>query len=192
MKKSKLLVVTFMCMLSLFLVTGCASKTTKDEVKKDDTKETSKLKAKCSALECIKKIEPENTVEEVNEIVGVEGKLTSEEYNIYEYDLGNDEKITLKYYSGTKATIIADYDRDSLADKKVDLSNLQVLKSKVSAGITYDEFKNEIGGSDGTLIEKSSTSNKYVWVSKKGGYVTGSFRIRDNKCSFFSGYGDSK
>ena len=58
MKKSKLLVVTFMCMLSLFLVTGCASKTTKDEVKKDDTKETSKLKAKCSALECIKKIEP--------------------------------------------------------------------------------------------------------------------------------------
>ena len=98
MKKSKLLVVTFMCMLSLFLVTGCASKTTKDEVKKDDTKETSKLKAKCSALECIKKIEPENTVEEVNEIVGVEGKLTSEEYNIYEYDLGNDEKITLKYY----------------------------------------------------------------------------------------------
>lgn len=191
MKKSKLLLVTLLCVFSVFLVTGCG----KDKVQEDNgvkPKEESKLKAKCSALECIKKIEPENTVEEVNKIVGVEGKLTDEKYNIYEYDLGNDETITLKYYSGTTATIVADYDEDEIANKKVDLSDLQGLKTKVNSGITYDDFKNEIGGVEGTLIEKSSSSNRYVWVSTKGGNVKATFRTRDNMCSFFSGFGDTK
>lgn len=189
----KILVGILSLALVISLTTGCDKQEKKDNSKKEvKTEEKKTLKAKCSALECIKKIEPENTVEEVNKIVGVEGKLTDEKYNFYEYDLGNDEKITLKYYSSTKATIVADYERDELANKKVDLSKLTDLKPKVSAGITYDDFKNEIGGEDGTLIEKSESSNKYVWVSKKGGYITASFRKSDNKCSFFSGFGDRK
>lgn len=193
MKKGKLLIGVFLCLLGIFLTTGC---TTKENTNKNDntdkTEEKSKLKAKCSALECIKKIEPENTVEEVNEIVGVDGVLTDEKYNFYEYDLGNGEKITLKYYSGKTATIVADYDEDELADKKVDLSKLEDLKSKVNYGISYDDFKKEIGGVDGILIEKSTLSNKYIWVSTKGGNVKATFRVKDNLCSFFSGFGDTK
>ncbi len=191
MKKSKLLV----ALLSLVLLIGFTTACDKKEVSKEKetkTEEKDELKAKCSALECIKKIEPTNTVEEVNKIVGVDGVLTDEKYNFYEYDLGDDEKITLKYYSGTKATIVADYDEDELANKKVDLSKLQELKSKVSSGITYDDFKKEIGGVDGTLIEKSDTSNRYIWVSKKGGNVKATFRVSDNMCSFFTGFGDTK
>lgn len=191
MKKSKLALTIFLCTLCLFLATGCGKKIEPRDDNSKNEKENA-LKANCSALECIKKIEPENTVEEVNKIVGVEGKLTDEKYNIYEYDLGNDETITLKYYSGTKATIVASYDKNSLANKNVNLSDLQELKSKVNSGITYDEFKNEIGSVDGTLIEKSDSSKKYIWVSKKGGNVTGSFRNRDNKCSFFTGFADTK
>ena len=51
-------------------------------------------------------------------------------------------------------------------------------------------FKEEIGGVDGTLIEKSESSNKYFWASKDGGYITAIFRNKDNKCFYFYGYGD--
>ena len=54
MKKSKLLIIILLCTLTLFLVTGCQSKN-------DSFSGESKLKAKCSALECIKKIKVDNT-----------------------------------------------------------------------------------------------------------------------------------
>ena len=112
-----------------------------------------------------------SSIEDVNKIVGVDGKLTDTEYNFYEYDLGNGETITLKYYAGNKATVIASYDKKKLANKNVDLSDLNSLKKKVSSGITYDQFKKEIGGVDGTLIEKSESSNKYSiqYAFRQGG-----------------------
>lgn len=184
MEKSKLLVCVMCFVLGVTLITGCG--------KNNTTGKNSKLKAKCSAIECIKKIDVDNTVKEVNKIIGVDGVLTDEEHNFYEYDLGNDEKITLKYYSGTKATIVADFNRDDIADKKVDLSNVTDLRAKVRSGITYDKFKAEIGDVDGVLFEKSDLTNRYMWVSAKGGYVRASFGAKNNKCTFFSAYGDKK
>ena len=54
MRKSKLLVTILLCSLSFLLLTGCSNDSDK--------------KANCSALECIKKIKVDNTVEEVNKI----------------------------------------------------------------------------------------------------------------------------
>ena len=129
-------------------------------------------KANCSSLECIIKLKVDNTVEEVNKITGVKGVLYDKENKFYRYDLDNGETITFK--NG----VLLDY-RD-----------LNSLKKKVSSGITYDMFKEEIGGVDGTLIEKSESSNKYFWASKDGGYITAIFRNKDNKCFYFYGYGD--
>jgi hypothetical protein len=186
MKKSKLLIIALLCTFVLLLMTSCKSRSNLSISKK------SSLKAKCSATECIKKIKVENTVEEVNKIIGVDGKIIDERYNFYEYDLGNNGTIILKYYSGDKAIIISSYNKDEISNKKVNLSKIEELKSKVNLGITYDEFKEEIGGIDGTLIEKSELSNKYIWVSKKGGSVIATFKTSDNVCSFFSGYKDIK
>lgn len=189
----KFLLSVTVCLLAIISVTGCGKETTKkikDNNQKKVEEKEKKLKAKCSAVECIKKIEPENTVEEVNEIIGVDGVLTNKDYNYYEYDLGNDEKITLKYYKGTTATIEADFDKNSVADKKVDLSKLNELKPKVQAGISYDNFKKEIGNVDGVLVEKSQTTRRYMWVSKKGGNVRAAFRTKDNMCTFFTGFND--
>ena len=180
-----------LCLLAVLSLTGCNQETTK-KVKdyKQEKVEEKKLKVKCSAVECIQKITPENTVEEVNEIIGVDGVLKNENSREYEYDLGNDEKITLKFSSDNTSTIVADFNKNDVADKKVDLSNLEDLKPKVNAGITYDNFKKEIGDVDGVLVEKSKTSVKYMWVSKKGGNVRASFRTSDNMCRFFTGIGD--
>lgn len=183
MRKCKFLIVF---LFSLFFLIGCSSKNDLSD------NEISKIKAKCNALECIKKIKPENTVEEVNKIIGIEGRLYDKKSNFYQYDLGHGQTITLKYYSSNKAIIIASYDKKSLANKNVDLSDLKSLEKKVNSGIIYDDFKKQIGNIDGILIEKSEFSNKYIWVSKNGGYITAIFRKKDNKCSFFSGYGDTR
>ena len=70
------------------------------------------------------------------------------------------------------------------------LNILLVIKKKVKSGLTYDKFKEEIGGVDGTLIEKSEISKTYFWASKDGGYITAIFKNKDNKCFYFYGYGD--
>lgn len=176
MRKSKLLVTILLCSLSFLLLTGCSNDSDK--------------KANCASLECIKKIKVDNTVEEVNKIIGVKGVLYDKENKFYRYDLDNGETITLKYYSSDKATIIASYNKKKLANRKVDLSNLNSLKKKVKSGLTYDKFKEEIGGVDGTLIEKSEISKTYFWASKDGGYITSIFKNKDNKCFYFYGYGD--
>lgn len=192
MKTRKIIMSISILVLGIFLVTGCSVK--KEIVIGKDKKiqEKKKLKAKCSAVECIKKLNIDVTVEEANKIIGVDGKLTDEKYNFYEYDLGNNEKIILKYYSGDKATIEADFNQDDIANKKVDLSHVNDLKTKVQNGVTYDEFKAEIGNTDGILIEKSQFSNKYLWVSTKGGYIKATFSLSNNKCTIFTGMGDSK
>ena len=174
MRKSKLLSTILLVILSFLLLTGCSN--------------DSDNKANCSALECIKKIKLDNTVEEVNKIIGVKGVLYDKENKCYRYDLDNGETITLKYYSSDKATITASYNKKKLANGKVDLSNLN--KKKVKSGLTYDKFKEEIGGVDGTLIEKSEISKTYFWASKDGGYITAIFKNKDNKCFYFYGYGD--
>lgn len=187
----KFLLSMTVCLLVVLSITGCGKETTK-KVSDDNQKkvEEKKLKSKCSAVECIQKITPENTVEEVNKIIGIDGVAKDENSREYEYDLGNDEKITLRFSSDNTSTITADFDKNDVADKKVDLSKLNDLKPKVNAGITYDNFKKEIGNVDGVLVEKSKTSVKYMWVSKKGGNVRASFRTSDNMCRFFTGIGD--
>lgn len=194
MKKNKLLIGILSITLILGGMSGCSTNktvSTKTAPNSEKAVKKEKVKAKCEANECIYKIEPTNSVEEVNKIIGVDGKVDSEDNNKYVYDLGNDEKITLKYY-GEKATITAEYDKNKVANKKVNLSKLTELKPKVQSGITYDQFKAEIGNVDGTLYEKSESTNRYMWISTKGGSVRASFRNSDNKCSFFTGFGDTK
>ena len=192
----KKVLLSFMVGLSvLFLTTGCGKETTPaselQKNAKEQTKEKEVSKAKCSAVECIEKIEPENTVEQINEIIGFEGELTDEKYNTYTWQITKDESIVVKYYSSDKGTITVNYKKDSIvANKKVDLSKLTELKPKVTAGISYEEFKKEVGDVDGVLIEKSETSRRYVWATGKGGYVKGSFNYRTDKCTSMIGRGD--
>lgn len=151
----------------------------------DDSKLESK--GNCTALECINKISVENSVEEINNIIGFEGELTDEKYNIYYWELSDDSGIEVSYYSGTTGTIEADIDRDIVANKDVDFSRYDELKTKINEGITYGEFISYIGNVEGTLIEKSSYSNKYVWVAEDGSYLNGSFSVSSGKCTFASG-----
>jgi len=172
--------------LTLTMLTGCTNNSI-TENNNDLNDEASNTKGNCTVVECIEKINPENTVEEINNIIGFEGELTDEKYNKYYWELAEDTGVEVSYYSGTKGTIRINYDRDSLANKKVDFSRYDELKPKISEGVTYQEFISYIGGVEGTTIEKSSYSTKYVWVDEDGSYLNGSFSNSSGKCTLASG-----
>ena len=93
----------------------------------------------------------------------------------------------MAYYSSAKGTVTIDFDRDSLANSKVNFSRYSELKPKINEGISYNDFISYIGGVEGTVIEKSSYSTKYVWVSSDGSYLNGTFSSSSGKCTFASG-----
>ena len=189
MKKNKLFV-GVICLLVLVSITGCGKKTNLSNKKQSDNTET-EVKAKCSYYKCLSKMSLSNTVDELNNIVGIEAKsveTTVENMEKYEYDFGNDKKITVTLFSGKVSSITMAYDKKELKNKKVTLDNLSDIKARINDGISYDEFKKAVGGVDGTLIEVSSW-NKYVWVAGDGSSnVTASFG-KDGNLKFFSGLG---
>lgn len=185
MKKRKLLSTFLLVAVSVFFIAGCNSDKSNNK-KIEDKNSDSNIKTKCEFYECINKIEPENTIEEMNEIIGIDAVKTSDEYNYYEYDFGNDRKIILKFYYDDKPTIEVKYNKKDLKNDKVTLKNLSALKSRINDGITYEEFKKEVGGVDGTLIEKSTSSKNYIWVNENEGNVKATFD-KKGKCTFFFG-----
>lgn len=172
------------------LATGCGAKnqnTPAGGKNEPTTTAKAKIKGNCHAVECINKIDTSATVEDINAVMGFEGTLTDEKYNIYKWEISDSESIEAKYYSGKTPTIIAHFDDDTIKNNKVDFSRWNELKPLISKGITYEDFITYIGGQEGVLVEKSSSSNKYRWVNSKGGYLAASFGATTKKCTFASG-----
>lgn len=168
---------------ALGALTGCGTNNDNGGV----SSSTAKIKGNCHAIDCIKQISTDSTVADINKIIGFDGELTDEKYNIYYWEISEEEGIKVAYYSGKTGIITADYNRDTLANSKVDFSRYNELQPKIKEGITYNEFKSYIGNVDGTITEKSSITTKYTWVSSDGSYLTASFSNSSNKCTFASG-----
>ena len=167
-------------------LTGCGANNA-NENGNSNGGSTSKIKGNCHAVECIKKINVESTVADINKIIGFDGELTDEKYNIYYWEISEDEGIKVAYYGGNKGTITADFDRDTIANSKVNFSRYSELQPRIKEGISYNDFKSYVGNVDGTITEKSSISTKYTWVSSDGSYLTASFSNSSNQCTFASG-----
>lgn len=187
--KRKIWILTFT--LLLVITTGCGKEKeieteTNTGINSNSTVETSS-KGKCSVMECIQQINYTNTLEEVNKIIGFDGELTDENYDIYYWKLSENSGVKVAWYNSPRATITADFDRTILSNSKVYFSKYDELQPKIKEGITYDEFKKYIGGTDGNITEKTSLSTKYTWVDSNGGYLTASFSNSDSKCTFASG-----
>ena len=181
--KNKILI-GLLAIILIFTLTGCFNKSTTS----NNAASQKQIKGNCVALECIKKLSPENTVEDINKVIGFEGKLTDEKNKIYVWKIASDEKITASYYSSDKATIEASYNKDEIKNDKVDFSKYEEIQSalKSSTSLTYDEFCSKVNA-QGILYKISSYSNQYVWVNKNGEYLTGTFSKSTNKCTFVIG-----
>ena len=181
----KKILVGLLSLVLVFTLTGCLPKKTSITGSSSSKKQ---IKGNCRSVDCLKKLKPESTVKDINKVIGFEGKLTDEKYNIYTWKISSDEKITATYYSSDKATIEATYDRNDLKNNKIDFSKYDEIQTALKSGssLTYDEFCKKVNGT-GVLYSISSYSNKYVWVNKNGEYLTGSFSTSTNKCTFVIG-----
>lgn len=147
-----------------------------------------KYKGNCRAVDCIKKIKIENTVAEINAIIGFEGELIDLDYDKYYWEITDDSGLEISYGSDNKRRIKINYNRDILANRNVDFSKYNEILDLMESGesLTYDEFVFKIGNEEGTMIEKTLDSRKYVWVDSFGEYVTASFSEITNKCTIIS------
>lgn len=164
------------CTFLLLLVTGCAEE-------KMEEKPEEKPKGNCTVVECIKKIEVDNTKEEINEIIGFEGE-TSEYSGEVTWKLDSKNWITLKP-SGDNQILQATIDKETLKDENVTLPSYSELKEMLNKGVTYEELVEKIGA-EGTLDSKTSSSKGYVWADKNGQRLGATINNKSGKCTVAS------
>ena len=177
----KKLLTSLLVVVMLFTLTACGGNSDGGTSKKAE-------KGNCTALECIKDLNDKSTVEDINKVVGFEGKLEDSKYNNYVWEIGENDSLSVLYYSEGSATIEAKYSNNDLKNSDIDFSKYSEIQSalKSSTSLTYDEFCEKVNGK-GTLYYISSSTKKYVWVNKNGEYLTASFSTTSDKCTFVTG-----
>ena len=175
----------------VFSLSGCGSKdndSNKDSKNNSSENSTESSKEDLKVFEYMDKIKPENTVEEINSIIGSDGELVDEKYNKYTWKITDDTTLTATYYSSKTATITIDIDDDLLKDDKTDLSDSSNLKSEINSanGVKYEDMVSKFG-TNGYMVEKRSSGTSYMWVNKDGGYIKANFSNDSGKCTSFFG-----
>lgn len=190
MKLKKLGYCALIATLMLGLTTGCTEKKEASKTK-DKTNVTKKeeKKGNCELTECVNLLEITNTLEEANKIIGFDGEAKGENTNKYYWKFSDTTGIELTVSTSGNGSISATIDKKEIANKKVDFSRYDEIKTALKSGqsLTYDEFVEKVGGVQGTLVGKSSYSNRYTWVNTKGGYLTASFSVKTGKCTIVTG-----
>ena len=175
----------------VFSLSGCGSKdndSNKDSKNNSSENSTESSKEDLKVFEYMDKIKPENTVEEINSIIGSDGELVDEKYNKYTWKITDDTTLTATYYSAKTATITIDIYDDLLKDDKTDLSDSSNLKSEINSanGVKYEDMVSKFG-TNGYMVEKRSSGTSYMWVNKDGGYIKANFSNGSGKCTSFFG-----
>ena len=180
--KLKKLMCALMIALSLVVVTGC-----QEEQKQEQKEEEEVVKGKCDVKECIKLLKATNTIEEMNEIIGFEAEK-SEYSEEYKWQITKKTSLTAKKSSENyilQTTMI----KDEIASDKVDFGVYSELKELLDTGksFTYEEAVQKLGGVEGVLDSKTSTSDGYMWVDKHGRTFRATFSTTiNNKCSIMT------
>ena len=191
-KLSKLLAVSFCLLLAIVVTTGCDSKKSEssNENNSSENNKKSDSKGKCTVFECIEKAETDDSLEDINDLIGFEGEVLREGdgYKTYEWKLNDKESVEVTFYK-TSTSIKIRFDDDSIKSKKVDFSKFDEIKKALNKGeaVSYDDVKEKFGGVDGTMVEKSSSGYTYRWVNSKGGYMRANFNSAKTKCSMIMG-----
>ena len=141
--------------------------------------------SKCGdAFKCLEKIDEDATVESINALTGIEGKVSNYSDTTYIWEFPNDESLsfTTGYFS-----IEVDYETKLHKDSSVNLEGYNNIKDKIKTGATYDELVSALGGKKGLLYKKDSFGTGYLWVDGDGGYLRASVSA-SGKITFVSGW----
>ena len=82
------------------------------------------------------------------------------------------------------------YPTDMIRSDKVDFSKVNTdMKKKINEkdGMTYDQVVEMLGGVQGTLDKKDSSTDTYVWANSQRGSITVRFSTSTGKVTSFNG-----
>lgn len=141
--------------------------------------------SKCGdAFKCLEKIDEDATVESINELTGIEGKVSSYSDTVYTWEFSNGESLK---FSTSYFGIEVDYETKLHKDSSVDLDGYNSIKDQVKSGVTLDELVSALGGKKGLLYKKDYSGTGYLWVDGDGGYLRASVS-NSGKITFISGW----
>jgi hypothetical protein len=161
-----------------------------------DTNASYNTKGKCKFYECLSKVTGDSTEEEVEAAFGFAPKTETDdakktEKHTWAFDDDHSIVMNVSTYSGKKNTVsikIDDYEYDDVKQKGVVFDKVSEIKANLNKGdgVSYEKFKEYMGGVDGILTEVGS-NKKYEWRSADSdGYITGTFNS-DGRCTFMNG-----
>ncbi len=190
MKRKQLLqifLVVLCLVLGMVSLAGCGTKqeSQNNGAEKKVPEEISK------AFEYIKDIELTSKVEDINEKVGVESTNEKVDKDTkYTWKLSdNASLIATAKEEGGIYSLAVEVKEDYLKDDNVDFSKYSEISTVLKAGdtITYDQVKEKLGGAEGNMIEKNSTTTVYEWVNNEGGFLKATFSNSNGRCTLVSG-----
>ncbi len=179
MKFKKILSTTIIFLGALCFVTGCTEE-------KLDEKPNEEVKGNCSIVECMKKIEATNTMEDITAIIGFDSTTDAMIGSdpIWKFDSKN--WISFKNSGDDSITIQATIDKESIKDDNIKLPSSSDLQKDLNNGsFTYEELVEKVGG-EGTLTSISKGSLSYTWVDKAGQRLGATFNNKSGKCTVAS------
>lgn len=144
------------------------------------------IDANCTATECLAKIEVDDSVEKITEVIGVEPEV-DETSGTAKWKLGKKESIA-REKSGSSYILQATVNKERIASSDLDFSIFTDLKKELESGesFTYDELVQRLGGVAGTLAGKTSTSKRYIWVDNHDQTFSATFSDKNGQCSIIS------
>ena len=202
MKKKELIVgivvaIIVAIAMAAFVMGGKGKKANNNEGQSSKTETTQSSKGNYDVFESIKKLNVETTLEEINDVMGFEGEVKDEseetssmKWKLYSWELTDDTSIEVRIYDDSDSVYInAYYPDEMIENKNVDFSKASEMKTKLNSeeGLTYQEVVELLGGVEGTLDEKDSSTETYSWCNTDGGSFTARFSPKTGKCTSFNG-----
>ena len=159
----------YLMVVLLLILSGCHNEETLD------------INDNCDVTNCLQVIDWNNTVSEINDIVGVDGELIDTTYNEYHWKISDDFSI---YVDFTNKEVREEFNDEMLANKKVDFAKYEEIKYLVDEAdsLTYEEMVEMLNGISGALIKKSTDFLEYRWVDDSGDYLQATFSQDSGKC----------
>lgn len=203
----KILSIFLIGILSITLI-GCGeSKSDDTNVNKKDENTSAKKDDKFKKYEKGKKdflaIKDDLSVENINKVTGIEGKITKEEgdYQYYEWDYGEDfvMNITATYNKGSAYIYIYTYvsfkaPDEALANSDLNFSDIDEAQFKSDLGNDAKiGYVNDLVGGEGFPVEYDNKSDesvvyitKYRWVGSDKNFIEASVSTSDESITFAS------
>lgn len=182
----KKLLVGMLGIILALSVTGCGSKTSSEVTAEPETKGNG------TVFECFEQINSDDTLEEMNEVIGFDGELTSDDdsFQTYVWDLSEDTSITAQFFlSSNTATITAEFP-NSYIKKDANFSRFDEIGDALDNGedVSYEQFVELVGGIEGVATKKTSRDITYKWLNSDGGYLNAYFDSETGMCTMATGY----